>query len=59
MDEERTLLILLKIGYNNRRRTGFRGRQFVKSQTGARRNNPRKFNAQKNTSTNKQTPVKN
>ena len=46
-------------GYNNRRRTGFRGRQFVKSQTGARRNNPRKFNAQKNTSTNKQTPVKN
>ena len=23
-------------GYNNRRRTGFRGRQFVKSQTGAR-----------------------
>ena len=46
-------------GYNNRRRTGFRGRQFVKSPNGARRNNPRKFNAQKNTSTNKQTPVKN
>ena len=46
-------------GYNNRRRTGFRGRQFVKSSAGARRNNPRKFNAQKNTSTNKQTPVKN
>ena len=46
-------------GYNNRRRTRFRGRQFVKSPNGARRNNPRKFNAQKNTSTNKQTPVKN
>ena len=46
-------------GYNNRRRTGFRGRQFVKSSAGARRNNPRKFNAQKNTSTTKQTPVKN
>ena len=46
-------------GYNNRRRTGFRGRQFVKSPNGARRNNPRKFNAQKNTNTNKQTPVKN
>ena len=46
-------------GYNNRRRAGFRGRQFVKSPNGARRNNPRKFNAQKNTSTNKQTPVKN
>ena len=46
-------------GYNNRRRTGFRGRQFVKSSAGARRNNPRKFNAQKNTSTNKQTPVTN
>jgi hypothetical protein len=46
-------------GYNNRRRIGFRGRQFVKSPNGARRNNPRKFNAQKNTSTNKQTPVKN
>ena len=46
-------------GYNNRRRTGFRGRQFIKSPNGARRNNPRKFNAQKNTSTNKQTPVKN
>ena len=46
-------------GYNNRRRTGFRGRQFVKSPNGARRNNPRKFNAQKNTSTTKQTPVKN
>ena len=46
-------------GYNNRRRTAFRGRQFVKSSAGARRNNPRKFNAQKNTSTNKQTPVTN
>ena len=46
-------------GYNNRRRIGFRGRQFVKSSAGTRRNNPRKFNAQKNTSTNKQTPVKN
>ena len=46
-------------GYNNRRRTGFGGRQFVKSSAGARRNNPRKFNAQKNTSTNKQTPVTN
>ena len=46
-------------GYNNRRRTAFRGRQFVKSSAGARRNNPRKFNAQKNTSTTKQTPVKN
>ena len=46
-------------GYNNRRRIGFRGRQFVKSSAGARRNNPRKFNAQKNTSTNKQTPVTN
>ena len=46
-------------GYNNRRRNGFRGRQFVKSPNGARRNNPRKFNAQKNTNTNKQTPVKN
>ena len=45
-------------GYNNRRRDGFRGRQFVKSPNGARRNNPRKFNAQKNTSTNKQTPGK-
>ena len=46
-------------GYNNRRRTAFRGRQFVKGSAGARRNNPRKFNAQKNTSTNKQTPVTN
>ena len=46
-------------GYNNRRRAGFRGRQFVKSPNGARRNNPRKFNGQKNTNSNKQTPVKN
>ena len=46
-------------GYNNRRRAGFRGRQFVKSPNGVRRNNPRKFNVQKNTSANKQTPVKN
>ena len=46
-------------GYNNRRRIGFRGRQFVKSPNGTRRTNPRKFNAQKSTSTNKQTPVKN
>jgi len=46
-------------GYNNRRRVGFRGRQFVKSPNGVRRNNPRKFNAQKSTSANKQTPVKN
>jgi len=46
-------------GYNNRRRAGFRGRQFVKSPNGVRRNNPRKFNAQKNTSANRQTPVKN
>mgnify|MGYP002625828724 FL=1 len=46
-------------GFNNRRRAGFRGRQFVKSPNGARRNNPRKFNAQKNNSANKQTPVKN
>lgn len=46
-------------GYNGRRRAGYRGRPFVKSPNGTRRNNPRKFNGQKNNSTNKQTPVKN
>ena len=45
-------------GFNNRRQFGYNRRTFVKSPT-AKRNNLRKFNAPKNNSVAKQTPVKN
>jgi DNA-binding protein len=45
-------------GFNNRRQFGYNKRTFVKSPT-AKRNNLRKFNAPKNNSVAKQTPVKN
>jgi len=45
-------------GFNNRRKTGYNKRPFVKSPTG-KRNNIRKFNTPKNNNVAKEIPIKN